>query len=413
VSGFSRRAGWELGANALTARVEARRARGEALVDLVESNPTRCALAAVTALAREAYERVARDPRVARYEPEPRGRLEAREAIAEYYAARGAAVDPAHLVLTAGTGEGYAHLFRLLADPGDAVLVPRPSYPLFDFLAGLEGVEARSYRLEPSRDGAWRIAVGELERAEDPSLRAVLAVHPGNPTGSFVAREDEARIQRLWDERGVALVCDEVFLDYAAPGTEALARTFLAGAEHAGLRFVLSGISKLAGAPQAKLAWIAVAGPPRARDEAVARLEVIADTYLSVPEIGQLALPQLLRGSDAARREIRARIAENRAALERALAGQERARVLPAQGGWYAVVRAAIPPDSDCEAVALALVDEGVLVHPGFFFEFASEPGVAHLVAALLAPPARFADGAARLARGLAKLEGGAPAGKL
>ncbi len=411
VKPFARRAGWELGANALARSVEARRARGEALVDLTESNPTRCRFDAAEALAQEAFERVARDPRVTRYEPDPRGKREARVAIAEYYAARGARVDPAHVVLTAGTGEGYAHLVRLLADPGDAVLVPRPSYPLFDFLAGLEGVEARAYRLTPSAGGDWRVEPGELERRLDPGVCALLAVHPNNPTGSFVAPEDAARLEGLCADHGVALVCDEVFLDYAAPGAEPLARTLLAGDGRAGLRFALSGVSKLAAMPQAKLAWIAVAGPEGPRDEALARLEVIADTYLSVPEVGQLMLPHVLRGSEPVRREVRARVAANRAALERALSPVPGARALPSQGGWYSVLR--VETGADEESLALALVEEGVLVHPGYFFEFEDEAETAHLVVALLSPPEIFGDGVARLLRGLDAHSGGARRGKL
>jgi hypothetical protein len=409
VKGFSRRAGWELGANALAERAAARRARGEPLVDLTESNPTRCGFPAAEALAQSALERAAQDPRAARYEPDPRGKRCAREAIAEYYAARGARVEPEHVILTAGTGEGYAHLFRLLADPGESALVPRPSYPLFDFLAGLEGVEARRYTLLPGPGGEWRVDPGDLARRFDASVRALVAVHPNNPTGSFVAPACAARLRALCAERAVALVCDEVFLDYAAPGSSA--RTLLASDEADPLRFALSGVSKLAGLPQAKLAWIAVAGPAAARDEALARLEVIADTYLSVPEAGQLVLPHLLRASEPVRREIRARLAENRAALERALAAVPGARALPSQGGWYAVLR--VETSEDEESLALALVDAGVLVHPGFFFEFEDEPGAAHVVIALLAPPAAFADGVARLLRGLVRADGGAPAGRL
>jgi aspartate/methionine/tyrosine aminotransferase len=412
VKAFARRAAWDLGTNALTRRVEARLARGEVLVDLTESNPTRCAFAAAETLAREAYARLAGDARVARYAPDPRGKLEAREAVAEYYAARGARVDPAHVVLCAGTGEGYAHLFRLLADPGDAVLVPRPSYPLFDFLAGLEGVETRAYPLAPGVDGAWRIDFDALAGALDASVRAVLAVHPNNPTGSFVSPADAARLGAVCAERGVALVADEVFLDYAAPGAEALARTSLAGDAGAGLRFALSGVSKLAGMPQAKLAWIAAAGPRELRDEALARLEVIADTYLSVPEAGQVLLPHVLRESEPVRCEIRARIALNRAALERALHALPGVRALRAQGGWYAVLQIERAREGE-EALALARVDAGVLVHPGFFFDFDDEPDAAHLVVALLLPAGVFADGVERLVRGLAVLPGASRAGKL
>ncbi len=388
---FARRAGFELGANPLAARLEAAREAPGAL-DLSESNPTRCGFAACERLAREVLAAVAADPRAARYEPSPRGRREAREAVARYYAARGARLDPEHVVLTAATSEGYAHLFRLLADPGDSVLVPRPSYPLFDLLAGLEGLEPVSYPLVPAAEpaGAWRIDRAALEASLSPRARAVLAVHPNNPTGSYVDPADAAWLDALCARRGIAVVYDEVFLDYAAPGATEPARSALARPSPT-LTFVLSGVSKVAGLPQAKLGWIACAGERAQRDEALARLEVIADTYLSVPDAGQLALPLALAGADEVQREIRARIAANRAALASALPG----RALPAQGGWYALVR--LLPGTDEDELVERLLEAGVIAQPGWFYEL-EQP---HLVLSLLPETAAFARGAARLAEAL------------
>jgi hypothetical protein len=384
---FARRAGWELGANPLAERLEAARASAGA-VDLTESNPTRCGFAACERLARATLARVAADPRAARYEPSPRGRREAREAVAGYYAARGASVDPEHVVLSAGTSEAYAHLFRLLADPGDAVLVPRPSYPLFDLLAGLEGVEPLAYPLVPASGvaGAWRVDRGALEAALSPRVRAILIVHPNNPTGSFVDPADAAWLDALAAERGLALAYDEVFLDYPEPGARELARSALARSG-AALVFALSGVSKVVGLPQAKLGWIACVGAPAQRDEALARLDVISDTYLSIPEAGQLSLPHLLAGADEAQAEIRARVAANRAALASVLP----ARVLPAQGGWYALVR--LDAGADEDEVVERLLGAGVITQPGWFYGLA-EP---HLVLSLLLPAGAFARGAARL----------------
>lgn len=390
---FARRSSWELGANPLAERLEAARAAGDA-VDLTESNPTRCGFESCERLARETLARVAADPRAARYEPSPRGRREAREAVAAYYAARGARVDPDHVVLTAATSEGYAHLFRLLADPGDSVLVPRPSYPLFDLLAGLEGLEVLSYPLSPlpRPAGTWRIDRAALSAARSARTRAVLLVHPNNPTGSFVDADDRAWLESLAAD-DFALVYDEVFLDYGAAREHAASA--LASARGS-LVFALSGVSKVAGLPQAKLGWIACAGEPARRDEALARLEVIADSFLSIPEAGQLSLPLLLAGADAVQREIRGRLARNRAALAAALAALPGARLLPAQAGWYALVEVDAGAGGE-DAVCERLLAAGAIVQPGWFYELDG----AHLVLSLLPPPDAFERGAERLARTL------------
>lgn len=403
---FARRASWDLTPSPLAARVAARRARGEPVLDLADANPTHAALAEPGAALAEALAAVAGDASAAVYEPDPRGPHAARAAIAALSGAGGGALAPEHVVLTAGTSEGYAHLFRVLADPGDCVHLPAPGYGLFEHLAALEGVASRRYPLREPRDGAarWRIDLAALAASLTPRSRAVVVIHPHNPTGSFVDPADLAALRALAAARGLALVSDEVFADSALASDRP--PDALAGADAADgpLHCVLSGASKLLALPQLKLAWIAVAGPPALRDEALARLEFAADAYLSVSPLLAATLPALLTRRAAIGAALRARVAENRARLATALAGTP-GRLLPAEAGWAAIVR--VPGVSDEEALALALLDgPGVAVQPGFVFDLEPEdPGgasCAHLVLALLLPPERFARGADALAEGLA-----------
>lgn len=404
---FARRASWDLTPNELARRVEARRASGLPLLDLSDANPTRVGLRAPAAALRAALEAVARDPRAARYEPDPRGDARAREAVAAWHCGCGAQVAAEHVVLTAGTSEGYAHVFRLLGDPGDVVHVPSPGYGLFEHLAALEGLAAERYPLLPPEPGGarWRLDLEALAASVGPRSRAVLLIHPHNPTGSFVDPADLAALRALARARGVALVSDEVFAgSAAAPGAPPGA---LAGAEDGPLHVVLSGVSKLLALPQCKLAWLAVGGPEWLRDEAVARLEFIADAFLSVSPLLAGALPALFEARPAIERELEERLRANRAALAAALAGTPRAALLPAEAGWAAIVRYGAAGRGLAEdALVLALLDEeGVLVQPGFLFDL--EPPEAdtesgHLVLSLLAEPARFAAGAAAVARVLA-----------
>jgi hypothetical protein len=395
---FARRAAWDLSRNPLAAAVEARRARGEPVVDLTEANPTRCGLLAGGEALARALTELARDPSARRYEPDPRGAASAREAIARYHARGGAAVDPEQVLLTAGTSEGYAHLFRLLADPGDRVLVPRPGYPLFDLLAELEGVETRGYPLRRARDG-FRVDLQALAReAAAPRARAVLAVHPHNPTGAFVHPDDARALRDACRAHDLALVSDEVFAESAfadaAPG--ARVATLLEPGEAAPLHFVLSGASKLLALPQLKLSWIVIAGPRALRDEARARLEAIADTYLSVSPLLAACLPALLDARPGIQATLAGRVRENRARLAALAAAAPGVALLPAEAGFAAILELgdeAGAPDE--EALALRLVERaGVLAHPGFFFDF-EDDGRARLVLSLLPEPERF-DAAAR-----------------
>jgi aspartate/methionine/tyrosine aminotransferase len=383
---FSRRAGWDLVPSPLAARSEERKKQGLALLDLTLTNPTRVGLAAPGGALAEALAALARDPAARAYEPDPRGAALARESIAAFHTG----ASPEHVILCAGTSEGYAHLFRLLADPGERVHVPSPGYPLFEHLAALEGVAAVPYPLlPPARGTRWRIDCDALAASLTAQSRAVLVIHPHNPTGSFVDPADLARLRALGREHDLALISDEVF---AGAGTSAACPpSALVGAEAGPLHFVLSGASKLLALPQLKLAWIVVAGPPAARDEALARLEFVADAYLSVSPLLARLLPGLLARRGELVAPLLARVAGNRARLA-ALDPAGPVSALPAEAGWAAILRVRAPLDA--EALALGLLDRaGVLVQPGFLFDLEDEDGAAQLVVSLLPEPADFARG--------------------
>ena len=386
---FSGRASWDLTPSPLAARVAAWRARGLPLLDLSDSNPTRCGLAPAAAL-RDALAELATDPASARYDPDPRGDPAARSAIAAYH---GGALAAEHVVLTAGTSEGYAHLFRLVADPGDRVHLPTPGYGLFEHLAALEGVETERYplRAPAERGGArWRIDLEALAAGLTPRSRALAVIHPHNPTGSFVDPDDFGALRALARERGLAIVSDEVFADYALDGARPPGA--LAGAEDGPLRFALSGASKLLALPQLKVAWIAVAGAAALRDEALARLEFAADAYLSISPLAARTLARLLPRRDEIQRPVRARIEGNRAWLAERIAGSTRVRLLPAEAGWSAVVRVEGEPDED--ALVLGLLERsGVLVQPGYLYDLGADDEGCALVLSLLLEPRDFARG--------------------
>ena len=392
---FARRAAWDLSRNALALAVEARRARGAPLFDLTDANPTRCGILDGGAALARALAAAAADGATRRYEPDPRGPRAAREAIARYHARAGCAVDPDQVVLSAGTSEGYAHLFRLLADPGDHVLVPRPGYPLFEMLAGLEGLTTRGVPLHCTPAG-FRLDADALRReAALPGVRAVLAIHPHNPTGAFVHPDDAAALRACCRAQGLALISDEVFAESAfdPPPEAGRLASLLDDRDDAPLHFVLSGASKLLALPQLKVSWIVVAGPRRLRDEALARLEAIADTYLSVSPVLAGCLPALLEARPAIESALRARLRANRAALAAWVAELPGAQLLPAEGGFAAIVELAPPEGAalDEEALALAGVERaGVLAHPGFFFDF-DDDDRARLVLSLLPEPEPFA----------------------
>ena len=384
---FAARTGWDLRPNRFTEALARHRAAGRELLDLTESNPTRAGLE---------YDRgllaAFADPRALVYSPEARGLLSARQAVAAYYGERGdPPVDSDRIFLTTSTSEAYTFLFRLMCDPGDELLVAAPSYPLFDFLAGLQDVRLVPYPL--FYDHGWHIDVHALEEAVTARTRAVLVVHPNNPTGSYVNEREREQLSELCATRGMALIADEVFLDFAHDGV--MRPTFAENT--ACLTFTLSGVSKVSALPQMKLAWIVVGGPDGLAQGARARLEVIADTYLSVNTPTQLAATVLLAQRHSLQRQLMARIRANLVTLDARLAGQHGCTRLALEGGWYAVLR--VPVVGSDEGLAIALLERrSILVHPGHFYDF---PGEGYLVISLICPEAAFSEGLRRLVAGV------------
>jgi alanine-synthesizing transaminase len=379
---FSSRLNWNQPRNALSELLEEKRRQAAPVLDLTESNPTREGFGYPGSEILAALS----DERCLRYDPTPRGLESGREAVAGYYRDRGVEVSPASILLTASTSEAYAFLFKLLADPGDEILAPRPSYPLFEFLAGLESVRIIHYPLR--YDGVWHIDFEALEAALTNRTRALVVVNPNNPTGSFLKSAELERLEALAAERGLAILSDEVFSDYVFAPDPARVPT-LAGPRRA-LAFSMSGLSKIAGLPQLKLGWIVASGP--GADAALGALELVADTYLSVGTPVQVALPRLLEVSRTVHDQIRGRTAANLARLRQALEGSP-ATALRVEGGWYAILQ--VPRTRSEEEWTLALLrDCDVLVQPGFFFDFESE---AFLVVSLLCEPQTFAEGIYRL----------------
>jgi alanine-synthesizing transaminase len=376
---FASRTEWKLAQNRFSAALERLRSSGREVLDLTESNPTRCGF-----VYDPEWLRALGDPRGLVYEPQPKGLLAAREAICAYYRERGVGVDPEQVILTASTSEAYSFLFRLLCDAGDEVLVPAPSYPLFEFLGSIQDVKLVTYPL--IYDHGWQLDQHSLAAAISGRTRAVLVVHPNNPTGSFVKPGDMGALD-LCAERQVALIADEVFLDYSL----ATPASSFAG-EHAGLTFTLSGISKICCLPQMKLAWIVASGPPQQVKEALARLEIIADTYLSVSTPVQLALPDFLARKSSIQQQVHERISANLAELDRQLRQHSTVRRLALEGGWYAVLR--VPVTRSDEELAIELLERpGVVVHPGHFYDFLAD---GYLVLSLITKTEVFGEGLGR-----------------
>jgi alanine-synthesizing transaminase len=388
---FSSRVPAHLTPNRIARAVQRARADRRPLIDLTATNPTTVGIVYPGEMLRALGSGEALV-----YAPEPFGLASARAAVSADYARRGFTVERDRIVLTASTSEAYSILFKLLCAPGgDAVLVPTPSYPLFDHLTALDGVRAIPYRLD--NHGAWRIAFDDLDRGWSADVRAVLAVSPNNPTGSILTADEVRELSARCADRGAALIIDEVFADYP------LADSVISTAEHrtssvdprqvSCLSFHLGGLSKSAGLPQVKLGWIAVDGPGALVRDALERLEVICDAYLSVSTPVQVAAPSLIAAGAQVRARILERIRANHAELQRLAAAHPAIQVLPADAGWSAVLR--VPSTRSEEDLVLALIDQdGVLAHPGFFFDFAHE---AFLVVSLLPDPSAFAEGVRRL----------------
>jgi alanine-synthesizing transaminase len=359
---FSHRTNWKLTPNKYSQALEELRSSGKKLIDLTVSNPTECGLTYDSGAILGAFQNAS----ALTYEPEAKGIRAAREEVAKYYREEhGESVDPEAVLLTTSTSEAYSYVFRLLCNPQDEVLVPKPSYPLFDFLGDLQDVTLVPYHLQYAQ--GWFLDFASIESAITARTRAILLVHPNNPTGSYVKAEEVAKLNALCRERDMALIVDEVFLDYALDGRT---RKSFVGNRGA-LTFTLSGLSKIAALPQMKVAWIVASGPEELTRGALGRLEVIADTYLSLSSPVQWAFPKLLTQRKTLQPQLMNRVKENWAWLNTALSGNPAYELLHIEGGWYAVLR--ISSGASDEDLAIALMqNEGVVVHPGHFYDFSS-----------------------------------------
>jgi alanine-synthesizing transaminase len=382
---FSSRVAADLAANRLARAVEKLRASGGAFIDLTGSNPTQARFDYPADL----LEPLA-DARGLTYSPEPFGEREAREAVASDYARRGLVVDADRIVLTASTSEAYSLLFRVLCDPGVEVLVPRPSYPLFEHLSRLDAVATRSYDLE--YHGGWSIDLDSVERALSTRTRALLVVTPNNPTGSFLKSHELDRLARICAGSDIALIADEVFADYELVAEARASRGQVLTVRDA-LVFSLGGLSKSIGLPQVKLGWIAVGGEHTLVAAALSRLELACDTYLSVSTPVQLAARTLLERGATIRQQIQTRVSANYRCLAARAASAPACEVLSAEGGWYAILR--VPSFCSEEELVMQLLSEvHVLAHPGYFFDFSRE---SYLVVSLLTPADDFGEGVSRI----------------
>jgi alanine-synthesizing transaminase len=356
---FSARTNWNLTSNRLAEALEKHRASGMPLLDLSASNPTECGFA----YDQHAMMRALCSPAALEYHPDPRGLRSARNAVAGYYSARGEQVAPEDIILTTSTSEAYSFVFRLLCNPGDELLIPTPSYPLFDFLAEIQDVKLGPYPL--IYDHGWQIDLHAPQQRISDRTRGIVVVHPNNPTGHFTKPAELAALNEICSTRQMALIADEVFLDFSL-GTE---QPKSLSTNHEALTFTMSGLSKISGLPQMKFAWLVVSGPDKLKKDALARLEVIADTYLSMNAPVQLAAPAFLEHRHDLQRQLMQRVRINLTELDRQLAGQKHCSRLEVEGGWYAVLR--VPATRSDEELAIELLEQkGVYVHPGHFYDF-------------------------------------------
>jgi alanine-synthesizing transaminase len=387
---FSNRTNWPLTRNRFTIALDELRAAGTPLFDLTASNPTECNFHYDSAAILSAFQ----NPAALTYNPQPKGTLAARQEVARYYLDdHQTIIAPDSLLLTTSTSEGYSYVFRLLCNPGDDLLLPKPSYPLFEFLADLQDVQLKPYSLAYAH--GWFIDFQFLERAITPRTRAILLVHPNNPTGSYVQPEELTRLNALCKKHNLALIVDEVFLDF--PFDSQPRKTFAANSEV--LTFTLSGLSKISALPQVKIAWLAVSGPTAQVRPALDRLEIIADTFLSLSAPAQAALPALLDQRHTLRPQLLARIKENRSHLQSQLRSHPNCELLHAEAGWYATLRysrisAAVSHSSDEDLAIHILRQHQVILHPGHFYDF---PSPNHLVLSLITPQSTFQTAVARI----------------
>lgn len=379
---FASRTNWDLKPNRLSEALERHKSSGRRLLDLSASNPTECGFnydvpAVLQALGNAGS---------LQYHPDPRGLKSARQAVSDYYAERGEHISLDDLLLTASTSEAYSFVFRLLCNPGDELLIPTPSYPLFDFLADVNDVKLIRYPL--FYDHGWHIDVHALKQAVTPRTRGIIVVHPNNPTGHFTRTEEVAQLNQICSDHQMAVIADEVFLDFSWAGKP---KSFVSNIE--ALTFTMSGISKISGLPQMKLAWLVSSGPQALRREALARLEMIADTYLSLNAPIQLAAPLLLQQRKHFQEQLMARVRRNLAELDAQLTKEKRFDRLTVDGGWYAVLR--VPATRPDEDLAIDLLEKhDVYVHPGHFYDFPSD---GYLVMSLITPEQDFCEGVRRV----------------
>jgi alanine-synthesizing transaminase len=380
---FAHRTNWNLATNRLSEALAAVRASGRRPLDLTASNPTECGFHYDGSSILKSLI----NANALKYHPDPRGLPSVRRSIVEYYSQHKASISTDALLLTTSTSEAYSFVFRLLCNSGEEVLIPTPSYPLFDFLADLQDVKLVRYPL--FYDHGWHIDLHALEQAITSKTRAVIVVHPNNPTGHLTKPDETGRLNQICSAHDLAIIADEVFLDFQLGGLDA--RSFSENDE--ALTFCMSGLSKISGLPQMKLAWIAVNGPLTAKAEALARLEVIADTFLSVSTPVQVAAPTLLAQRHSFQSQLMTRVRHNLAELDRELSEQKSCGRLAVEAGWYAVLRVPVTK-SDNELALELLQEDTIYVHPGHFYDF---PGDGNLILSLITPERDFAEGLEKL----------------
>ena len=380
---FAERTNWNLKSNHLSEALAQHRAANKLLLDLTVSNPTECGFL----YDRGSILQALANPASLSYNPEPKGMLSAREGIAEYYSAHGIAIPPENVILTTSTSEAYSFTFRILCSPGDQVLIPEPSYPLCSFLADIHDVKLVSYPL--LYDHAWQIDFHALQQAVTPRTRGIIVVNPNNPTGHFCKADEIQKLNEVCSSSRIAIIADEVFLDFHLETK----RPPSFAANNTSLTFTMSGLSKIAGLPQMKAAWLLTSGPEELKAPALSRLEVIADTFLSTNTPIQLAIPRFLELRHGFQNQLMARIRRNLAKLDAQLAAQSSCSRLEVEGGWYTVLRVPVTrPDEDL-AVEL-LNTQGIYVHPGHFYDF---PADGYLIVSLITPAESFDEGIRRL----------------
>jgi aspartate/methionine/tyrosine aminotransferase len=380
---FAGRTNWNLNSNRLSEALAKHRAAGKPLLDLNASNPTECGFD----YDRQAILQALSTPESLSYDPDAKGLLSARRAVTEYYSALEIIVPVEDIILTTSTSEAYSFAFRVLCNPGDELLIPEPSYPLFSFLADIHDVKLVGYPL--LYDHGWQIDFHALHQAITARTRGVIVVNPNNPTGHFCKPREMEQLNEICSSRQIAIIADEVFLDFHLAATQP--RSFAANT--GSLTFTMSGLSKISGLPQMKAAWLIASGPEELKSEALARLEVIADTFLSMNAPVQRAMPAFLELRHGFQKQVLARVRKNLAELDKQLSAQSSCARLDMEGGWYAVIR--VPATRSDEDVAIELLNaQGVYVHPGHFYDF---PTDGYLIVSLIATEPDFDEGIKRL----------------